>query len=135
MNKKQILRNGLRTTLEENSIDVTLGGVNIAFDLDFILAQAPNDTGIEMVDNKDKDVVLNTVVYYSQSVVIPFLATAFFSLVLFLSYCCRSRCFVILSRVFLIILIILFFFISVCFVFITIFLKFKGHWIRRVLKC
>lgn len=106
------VRNGLRTTLEENSIDVTLGGVNVAFDLDFILAQAPNDTGIEMVDQKDKEVLLNTVVYYSQSVVIPFLATAFFSLVLFLSYCCKSRCFVILSRIFLVILIILFFIIS-----------------------
>jgi len=106
------VRNGLRTTLEEQSIDVTVGGVNIAFDLDFILAQAPNDTGIAMVDEKDKDALLNTVVYYSQSVVIPFLATAFFSLVLFLSYCCKSRCFVILSRIFLIILIILFFFIS-----------------------
>lgn len=105
----------MRTTLEENSIDVTLGGVNVAFDLDFILAQAPNDTGIEMVDQKDKEVLLNTVVYYSQSVVIPFLATAFFSLVLFLSYCCKSRCFVILSRIFLVILIILFFIISVRF--------------------
>lgn len=105
----------MRTTLEENSIDVTLGGVNVAFDLDFILAQAPNDTGIEMVDQKDKEVLLNTVVYYSQSVVIPFLATAFFSLVLFLSYCCKSRCFVILSRIFLVILIILFFIISVSF--------------------
>lgn len=106
------VRNGLRTTLEENSIDVTLGGVNVAFDLDFILAQAPNNTGIAMVDQKDKETLLNTVVYYSQSVVIPFLATAFFSLVLFLSYCCKSRCFVILSRIFLVILIILFFIIS-----------------------
>merc|ERR1712127_722396 len=59
-----------------------------------------------------KETLLNTVVYYSQSVVIPFLATAFFSLLLFLSYCCKSRCFVILSRIFLVILIILFFIIS-----------------------
>ena len=110
---KSIFRNGLRTTLEENSIDVTLGGVDVSFDLDFIIAQAPTDTGIEMVDSKDKEALLNTIVYYSQSVVVPFLATAFFSLVLFLSYCCKSRCFIILSRIFLIIIIILFFFIAV----------------------
>lgn len=59
--------------------------------------------------------MLSTAVYYSQSVVLPFLVTAFFSLTLFLAYCCKSRCFVIFSRIFLIILIIIFLLVAVSF--------------------
>ena len=105
----------MRTTLEEGSLDITVAGVDISFDIDFIIANMPNDTYIEMIDNKDKDEMLSTAVYYSQSVVLPFLVTAFFSLTLFLAYCCKSRCFVIFSRIFLIILIIIFLLVAVSF--------------------
>ena len=105
----------MRTTIEEGSLDITVAGVDISFDIDFIIANMPNDTNIEMIDNKDKDEMLSTAVYYSQSVVLPFLVTAFFSLTLFLAYCCKNRCFVIFSRIFLIILIIIFLLVAVSF--------------------